>query len=83
MRTSARRGSGGSHGYGGRSQVRALASPTLLVSPETLNESTETLPGLIVVFLKAGAVVGAVEEILGVLEGLLLAFPPVSILGLS
>ncbi len=54
----------------------------LLVSPETLNESMETLPGLIAVFLEAGAVVGAVGGILVALEGLLLAFPPAPILGL-
>ena len=53
-----------------------------MVSPETLNESTKTLPGLNVVFLEAGAVVGVVGGILGALEGLLLAFPPAPILGL-
>jgi hypothetical protein len=53
-----------------------------LVSPETLDESTKTLPRLIGVFLEVRVVLGVVGAILGALEGLLLAFPPAPILGL-
>ena len=60
------------------SRVRSFL--TLLISPATF-KITEMLSSRIVVFLEAGAVFGAVEGILGTLEGTSLTFSTEATLG--